>query len=173
MARAPVTFRRAARGDEAALSLVAGAAFLESFADDHPRDAILAHLAECHGAATYAALLADPAIATWIVESPVAAPVGYAVLAPAALPGAGEGDGELKRIYLLAPWQGTGVSQALFAALVEEARERGYRRLLLSVYGPNHRARAFYARAGFVEIGETVFAVGDIPFVDIVMAREL
>jgi ribosomal protein S18 acetylase RimI-like enzyme len=41
------------------------------------------------------------------------------------------------------------------------------------VYESNHRAVAFYERAGFAYIGETVFMVGDVAFRDMVYAREM
>jgi len=45
--------------------------------------------------------------------------------------------------------QGAGVGRALIAALIDEARGRGGRRLTLRVFGPNERARRLYERAGF------------------------
>lgn len=168
-----MSLRRAGPGDAAKLALVGSAGFLESFADDHPGDDLVAHCAKDHGEAYYSALLADPACALWIVEAPLGAPVGYAALTPATLPGAVDGDVELKRIYMLAPWHGCGMSRTLIEAVIAEARGRGFRRLLLAVYAQNSRARAFYARSRFGQIGETVFAVGAAIFTDIVMAREL
>ena len=41
------------------------------------------------------------------------------------------------------------------------ARETGASDVLLSVWVDNARARAFYARRGFVEVGAYVFRVGD------------
>jgi len=56
---------------------------------------------------------------------------------------------------------------------VAEAAARGGRRLLLAVYARNEKARAFYGRQGFAEIGRTNFMVGDTPFDDLVLARPL
>jgi diamine N-acetyltransferase len=39
------------------------------------------------------------------------------------------------------------------------------------VYESNERAVAFYERAGFTQIGETTFMVGDTPFRDMVYAK--
>jgi hypothetical protein len=44
---------------------------------------------------------------------------------------------------------------------------------LLAVYEQNLRAVAFYERAGFAAIGETVFMVGKVPFRDLVYARNM
>lgn len=165
--------RRATERDAAKLALVGAASFLESFADDHPGDDVVAFVRTEQSEAYYAAQLADPACALWIAETPVATPVGYATLTPPELEQARAGDLMLKRIYSLAPWHGSGLGQALFDAVRSEAEARGSRRLLLTVYGKNTRARAFYARRGFVEIGTTQFPVGTALFEDVVMALDL
>jgi RimJ/RimL family protein N-acetyltransferase len=51
------------------------------------------------------------------------------------------------------------------------ANTHGAKRLLLAVYEQNVRAVAFYERAGFAPLGETVFMVGQVPFRDLVYAR--
>ncbi|WP_150291250.1 GNAT family N-acetyltransferase [Sphingobium estronivorans] len=167
----PILWRRAQAGDAAALSLLGGATFLASFAHDHPGDALIAHVRTAHGEPYYAAALADPDQTLLIGETPLGAPVGYALLTPPDLPiETGPNDLELKRIYLLSGWQGGGNGDALMALIMDEARQRGARRLLLAVYEANARAQRFYARHGFIEAGETVFMVGDVPFRDRIYA---
>ena len=165
--------RRAGAPDAGSLSLLGGATFLASFAHDHPGDAMLVHIRAEHSEAWYQAALARDDMALWIAETPLGAPVAYAILGPASLPGAEAGDLELKRIYLLGPWQGGGRGSALLDCVVGEAVARGARRLLLAVYEANDKARAFYARKGFAPIGTTRFMVGDVPFTDLVLARPL
>ena len=70
------------------------------------------------------------------------------------------GAAELKQLYLLKPWHGSGVAHALMEWAIAEARESGAAHMALSVYSDNHRARRFYARYGLVEIGANVFMVG-------------
>ncbi len=163
--------RRATVADAAKLSLVGGASFLESFAHDHPGDALVAHVAERHDAALYRRWLADPEWALWIVEEAEGAPIGYAMLGPPELPGCAPGDLELKRIYILHRWHGTGLGGALYRAVETEARTRGATRLILAVYKQNIAAQGFYSRQGFAEIDRTVFMVGDVPFEDLVVAK--
>lgn len=165
----PILWRRAQARDAAALSLLGGATFLASFAHDHPGDALIAHIRSAHGEDFYAAALVDPDQIVLIGETPLGAPVGYALLTPPALPiGTQPSDLELKRIYLLNGWQGGGNGDTLMALVMEEARRWGATRLLLAVYEANARAQRFYARHGFVEVGETVFMVGDAPFRDLI-----
>lgn len=85
----------------------------------------------------------------------------------------GEGDIELKRIYVLTGFQGGGHGRQLLDAVNEEARRRGGRRLLLCVYTVNHKAQAFYRAQGFEAVGMQCFMVADIRFDDIIMARAI
>lgn len=171
----PIAWRWAEARDAPALSILGGATFLTSFAHDHPGAALTAHIRTAHGEAYYAAALADPTQTVMIGETPLGAAVGYAMITPPDLPIATDPahDVELKRIYLLHGWQGGGHGDAIMALVVEEARRRGARRLLLAVYPQNERARRFYARHGFGEIGELTFMVGDVPFRDLIYARTL
>jgi ribosomal protein S18 acetylase RimI-like enzyme len=45
--------------------------------------------------------------------------------------------------------------------VIASARARGAARIVLSVYVDNHRAKRFYERYGFREIGKYEFRVGD------------
>jgi len=109
-----------------------------------------------------------------IGETPLGAPIGYVMMVPPAHPDLQQSaDIELKRIYLLGPWQGGGNGKAMLEQAFQIARERKARRILLAVYEVNARAIAFYERAGFSPIGETIFMVGDVPFRDMVYARPM
>ncbi|CAN5375420.1 GNAT family N-acetyltransferase [soil metagenome] len=170
----PVHWRRAGAGDAPALSLLGGATFLASFAHDHPGIALVDHALNAHSQAFYTAALADPDQVVIIGETPLGAPVGYALLTRPTIPvEAAPADYELKRIYLLGPWQGGGLGEHLLGLAINAARERGTKRLLLAVYPQNEKARRFYARHGFEHIGRMTFMVGDVPFEDLVYARQL
>jgi diamine N-acetyltransferase len=165
--------QRATAKDAAKLSLVGGASFLESFAHDHPGDDLVSHVAERHSVAAYAAWLGDPDFALWIVEEAEGAPIGYAMLGPAALPGSAEGDLELKRIYILHRWHGGGLGGALYHTVEAEARAKGANRLILAVYTANLPAQGFYTRQGFAQIATTTFMVGAVAFEDLVLGKRL
>lgn len=170
----PVTWRKAVAGDAQALAHLGAATFLASFANDHPGKPLIEHLNTEHGVEYYAAKLADPEIDIVIGETPLGAPVGYVMLVPPEHPELQrEGDIELKRIYLLGPWQGGGNGRALLEEALRIAAARGAKRLLLAVYEVNKRAIAFYERNGFCCIGETVFMVGEVAFRDMVYARDM
>ena len=167
------TVRRAEARDAAKLALVGGASFLESFAHDHPGDDLVAHIDDGHSRADYAGWLADPEWALWIVEEALGSPIGYAMLGPPSLPGTEDGDLELKRIYVLHRWHGSGLGKAVYDAVEAEARGRGAKRLILAVYRANLPAQGFYARQGFSGIATTIFKVGQAEFEDLVWAKPL
>mgnify|MGYP000917977105 CR=1 FL=1 len=172
---AGLSIRRARRGDEAALALVGQATFLETFAGMLDGAAIIGHCASAHAAAAYAAWLDTEGHAAWLVQAePGGAPVGYLLLAPAALPGTDPArDLEIKRIYLLGRYQGGGLGRRLLEQAIAQARASGAARLVLGVYAGNHAAQAFYRRQGFRHLGDRQFQVGDKSYADHVMALEL
>ena len=168
------SIRRATPADSLTLSLVGSATFLETFAGVINGADIVAHCLTEHSPGVYDALLSRADAAVWLAESlEGAAPVGYAVLDRPKLPAAELDDLEIKRIYLLARFHGTGVGAALMAAALDEAKHRSARRALLGVYAQNHRALAFYAKHGFTRIGERHFKVGANTYFDHILAREL
>ncbi len=81
--------------------------------------------------------------------------VGWASLGPYRGEATAAEVGELYALYVRPESVGTGVGRALMAAAHEEAARRGIPELLLWVLRDNARARAFYARAGYVRDGAT------------------
>ena len=170
----PIIWRKAGPADADALAHLGVATFLATFAFDHPGKGLIDHLNREHSAAYYAAKLARADVDIVIGETPLGAPVAYLMLCPPEHPGIQQdGDIELKRIYLLNGWQGGGNGWAMMEKASEIAAARGAKRILLAVYESNPNAIAFYQRAGFAKIGETVFMVGDAAFVDFLYAKRL
>lgn len=170
----PVTWRAAIADDADALAYLGAATFMATFAFDHPGKPLIEHLRTEHSAEYYAKALTRSDIDIVIGETPLGAPVGYAMITPAAHPELQQDcDIELKRIYLLGPWQGSGNGRGLLDLVFAVAEKRRAKRLLLSVYEKNVHAIGFYERAGFTAIGETVFMVGQVPFRDLVYARHI
>ena len=80
---------------------------------------------------------------------------------------------ELRQLYVRKPWHGSGIARALMDWLLAEARRRGADNLYLSVFTENHRARRFYARYGFEEVGPYAFMVGNQADEDLIMRLAL
>ncbi|KTE14083.1 GNAT family N-acetyltransferase [Sphingopyxis sp. H115] len=163
--------RPATRDDAAALALIGAATFLETFAGILDGDAIVGHCERAHSRAAYEAYI-DAGAQAWLAEiEPGQAPVGFALSAAPDLPGARAGDWELKRIYSLSRFHGSGLGAALMRAAVNAAA--AHDRLLLGVYARNARAIAFYRKQGFDQIAERRFDVGGKLYDDVVLARPL
>lgn len=167
-----VRWRDAERADAAALAELGRDTFVETFGHLYRPDDLALFLAS-HNAADWAAEITDPAYAVRIGEADGRL-VAYAKVGPPKLPFAtGAGAIELRQFYVRRPWQGQGLADALMDWALGEARRRGAAEMYLSVFTDNHRARRFYARHGFTEVGPYAFMVGSHADEDIVMRLEL
>lgn len=167
--------RSAGADDAAMLALIGSAAFLDGFAGVLPGAAIVAHSARANSTDAFAAMLGSGGRAWLGLAEPGDAPVGYALLMPPDIPGAVPGDIELRRIYTLSRFHGTGLGPALMNAAIDAATAGAApgARLLLGVYTGNARARAFYTRHGFTQIATRQFDAGGTICDDVVLARPL
>jgi len=163
-------------GDETVLALLGQATFLESFAGMADGQDILSHCAHQHSPTVYRKWLNDGKTRIWTAEIPPGnAPVGYLVMTSPDLPISDPqaNDLEIKRIYLLHPFQGSGIGRRLMAEAIAFARTRNCRRLLLGVHSRNIGAIAFYERLGFTNVGTRKFKVGSHIYDDLVFALTL
>jgi ribosomal protein S18 acetylase RimI-like enzyme len=171
-----LNIRRGKPGDETLLSLVGQASFLEAFAGVINGPDIVQHCLRQHSVAKYEHYLHDAQTCIWIAEAaPGGAPVGYLVLTTPDLPVADLDPRELevKRVYLLHRFQGSGLGARLMQAATEHAAALGAPRLLLGVYAKNDAAIGFYERLGYAKIGTRAFEVGGSTYHDFVMALPL
>lgn len=160
-------------GCEELLALVGAASFLENFAGFLPGEDVLAHCRNQHSPAKYATWLAEPETRACLAEVR-GAPVGYALLCAPDLPIATTADDiELKRIYLLHRFHGSGMGAALMHWAIGAARSLGKRKLLLGVHESNEKALAFYRRHDFEDAGTRRFQVGQTICSDLILALKL
>ena len=166
--------RHGVAADAAALAELARRTFLEAFAADNNPDDMALHVAQAYGPAQQHQELVDPDITTLVVEIDGQL-AGYAQLRTGVTPECvtGEAPLEVWRFYVDQPWHGRGVAQALMRRIEMEAHQRGARTLWLGVWEGNRRAKAFYARNGFVDGGSHVFMLGTDAQTDRIFVRSL
>jgi GNAT superfamily N-acetyltransferase len=170
--KAAVTIRYAQPGDNHLLAELGARTFYETFAADNTPENMAAYLAKNFGPEQQADEIADPSLVILIAEVEGNA-VGFAALRMGARQEGitGARPIELKQIYSLKEWIGHGIGATLMQASLDEAQRRGHDSIWLGVWERNPRAIAFYQKWGFVEIGSTVFVVGDDRQRDLLMQR--
>jgi ribosomal-protein-alanine N-acetyltransferase len=84
---------------------------------------------------------------TWILRDESGTLIGYFLLMPAV------DEAHLLNITVHSDWHGQGVGRGLLSKVVELARNKGMRSVLLEVRPSNVRALAIYKRYGFTQIG--------------------
>ena len=170
--RMTIGWRDARPTDANSLAAIGRDTFVETFGHLYRADDLALFL-ESHDAGNWANELADPAYAIRIGEVDGSL-IAYAKLGPPKLPFTTvEGAIELRQFYIRKQWHGRGLANELMDWALGEARRRVAREIYLSVFTDNHRARRFYARHGFVEVGPYAFMVGNHADEDIVMRLTL
>jgi ribosomal protein S18 acetylase RimI-like enzyme len=168
------TIRRATVDDAPVLAELALRTFMDAFgANSDPHDLAL-HTARSYGVPQQSAELAHPGVTTLLVEVDGRA-AAYAQIRRITPPSCvADADAvEISRFYVDQGWHGRGVAQRLMDAALTRVREMGARTVWLMVYEKNHRALAFYAKAGFREVGRHGYLFGNALEMDRVLVRTL
>ena len=168
----PFSIRAGRASDAAALAEFAARTFRDAFAAGNRPEDLALHLSRSYCTHQQQRELEDPDISTLLAESADGL-VGYAQLRRGPAPGCviGESPVELMRFYVAREWQGRGLARRLMQAVDEEAARIGARTLWLGVWEVNERAKAFYRKCGFADVGSHIFVVGTDPQTDRLMAR--
>ncbi|NKF24261.1 GNAT family N-acetyltransferase [Solimonas sp. C16B3] len=106
---------------------------------------------------------ADDAVVGYLMLSEERAPAEVSAMRPLGL----------QRLYVLQPYHGSGLAQALMARALQDAVDQGCDVLWLSVSVQNDRGLAFYRKHGFEVVGEQRFQVGADIHRDSVMCRRV
>ena len=160
--------RPAVAADADALSLLAGATLLEAFHAVIPGVDLVAHVRTQSSPEQFVDWIAHAGNSVLLADHvETAAPLGYSVVTAPKFPIETDGgDIELRRLYVLGGWHGSGIGQSLMDSVIAGARARGNTRLLLGVHDDNRRARRFYERSGFRVLGRRPFRIGATTFDD-------
>ena len=163
MASTPPTLRPARPDDALVLGALAAQVFLDTYATDGIRPALVREVQQAFGPEAIGALLARPAGGLLVAERQ-----GHLLGFVQFMPGArhhvvddgadgpaGPATAEIERLYVLRHFQGQGLGKALMAAAAAQARDAGCTRLWLTAWVGNAHARAWYRRQGWRDIGAT------------------
>lgn len=98
----------------------------------------------------------------WFMAMTADEPIGYAKLTPLRAPAVDPKPGalELQQLYVVREWHGKGVADRLMQWALQTAASAGAPEIYLTVFDHNERAKRFYARFGFREVGRCTFRLG-------------
>ena len=167
-----IAYRDAALDDAPAIDALFRESFIDTFGHLYDPSDLAAFFTKFSREA-WRAELADPDYAFRLAEDEGAL-AGFAKISSVTLPvEPEERAAELRQLYVLKRWQGSGIAQALMEWVLAQARRRRAESLYLTVFTDNHRARSFYARYGFEAVGPYAFMVGSHADEDIIMRLKL
>lgn len=149
-------------GDARAISDFFAFAFTDTFGHLYGAEDLSAFLSAADEAA-FGAELADPRYRFRLCETQDGVR-GFCKLGPPSLPfdpGSRRAI-ELRQLYVAPELKGAGLAGELMTWALATARSLGFEDIYLSVFVDNHRARRFYERQGFVEVGTYAFRVGNV-----------
>lgn len=167
------TLRAGTADDAIRIAALSVQVFLDTYATGGVRPDLAREVFAGYGPDAFAQRLADPGLAFIVAEcapdagalpGPAASPglVGYAEwrAEARAAPDGGVGGAEVVRLYVQPAFQRHGLGARLLhaveaAAVAVPGREPGTG-LWLTAWDGNHRARAFYASRGWLDVGATV-----------------
>jgi ribosomal protein S18 acetylase RimI-like enzyme len=158
------TLRRAAAADAATVADLFHRSFTATFGHLYPPADLAGFLAGC-SIERFEGEINSPDFATMLGEVDGRL-MGYCTLGPQELGPEGPKTGEgnwwvLRQLYLDEEAKGTGLALALTEWAIAESRVRGHDAIYLTVWIDNRRARRFYEKQGFVEMGRYAFQVGN------------
>lgn len=158
--------------DAVTVAALATQVFLDTYAADGLRPDLAREAFTLYSADAFAARLAEPARAFLLAES-AGHLTGFAeiLLVDREAPAGGAKGAELVRLYVQPKAQGRGIGRALLASAEKLALRMPVSTLWLTAWEGNARARAFYARAGYADVGAAVHAIEGRAYANRVLAR--
>lgn len=158
--------------DAATLDAIFDEVFCDTFAHLYRPEDLQAFLTS-FGISDWEKQLRDPAFVVRIAEVN-GEPAGYAKIGPLKLDVQPNGPAILlDQLYVPKQHHGSGIARVLMDWVIDESRRRGARALYLTVFIDNHRARRFYHKYGFEDVGRYDFMVGSQADEDVIMRKAL
>lgn len=159
----PITYASPSEEAHASLIAMARRCFSETFSHLYEPELFNEFLDRTYGAdGSMEGDLRNPAV-EWMAAFRGSGPVGYAKLTPlrAPAPAPRPNSLELQQIYVLSDWHGRGVADHLMRWALTRAACKQAQEVYLTVFDHNQRAKAFYRRHRFAEVGRCTFRIGN------------
>ncbi|WP_162051595.1 GNAT family N-acetyltransferase [Pontibacter pamirensis] len=168
------TFRAGTHEDAALLADLGWRTFEESFAAHNKPEDMSAFRPTMYSPELQAAELADPTTDFILVEVAGEA-IAYLKLNKGPAPEAIQAERPLQinRLYITSAWTGRGLGDQLMQLSLEKALQQNHDVVWLTVWEHNERAKRFYLKYGFREVGELEFILGQDVQRDLYMQREV
>ncbi len=168
-----LTLMQATPDDAAAYARVARDTFLDSYGHLSDPAMMAVHLHRNFSESIQRAELLDAATTVLVAQEVGGGWAGFVSLRTAESPECVRARRplQLQRIYVVRGWQGRGAGPLLLGATFAFAREHGHDAVWLQVWERNARARRFYAKQGFVEVGTHPYRFADEWEDDLVLQR--
>jgi diamine N-acetyltransferase len=166
--------RPAVAADALCLGVLSMQVFLETYAPNGIRPDLAREVLQQHSTEAFAAALARDDQRLIVAERD-----GHLLGFAHWRPGAGQAGvpagrpAELFRLYVLQRFTGTGLGTRLLRAAEAAAAEEGADTLWLTAWAGNERARAFYARRGYADVGTTAYVIEGMAYENRLFARPL
>jgi diamine N-acetyltransferase len=166
--------RRSIQDDAASLAGLAERTFRETFAADNNAQDMDQHCNQAYGLEIQTLEILDPHIDTFVCEQDKEL-IAYAQLHWQEAPSCVKAikPVEIRRFYLDSAWHGQGIANALMTHLLEFASSKNADQVWLGVWEHNPRAKRFYQKMGFLEVGDHVFQLGSDPQRDLILSRSV
>jgi ribosomal protein S18 acetylase RimI-like enzyme len=147
-------------GDEQALSLVAQATILETYAGIADGRDLVQYVTAELSVADFSTMMASDRVRVWIAETVAGeCAVGYAV-AVSDEDANSFSSFELKRLYIFYRFHGKGLGRRLMEDVLSFAKQLKSEKIWLQVHEANTHAIEFYKRLGFVQTGADLYQAG-------------
>ncbi len=164
--------RKAKPNDASALAVLAERTFRETFEADNSSQDMDQHCTQAYGLEIQTLEILDPHIDTFVCEFELEL-IAYVQLSwlPAPSYVTAQRPAEIRRFYVDSPWHGQGIAGALINHVLEHVESQNADQIWLGVWEHNPKARRFYQKMGFLEVGEHVFQLGSDPQRDLILSR--
>ena len=166
--------RRAKASDAPSLAVLAERTFRDTFGPRNSPENMDSHAAKVFGPEIQLREIGERSLVTTIAEADRRM-IGFSQLrlSHAHASVVAQRPAELARLYVVAEWQGRGVSRDLMQDALDTAKREGCDTLWLGVWEHNPKAMAFYRKFGLEVVGTHAYMLGQDRQRDLVMAVKL